>query len=260
MTGFARPADEQGVSLRTLLALLTGAFALSALAGESSTATAGGRTCASTAGYSYAGHQATHAAHGVRAKITLTSAPRVEAGHVSGWVGVGGPGQGAGGEDAWIQVGVAAMHGLDPFLYAEITREGQEPRLVLLENDLRVGQTRDVAVLEVAGRPGSWRVWVDGAPVTKPVRLRGSSGRWAPIATAESWDGGKSACNTFAYRFERVSVSDGAGGSWKPFVSGHRFLDPGYQLRPLASAAAKQGTRRLSASNGPLPYAFLASS
>jgi hypothetical protein len=255
------------VSLRTLFAVVAGAVALCAFGGEASTATAGSRTCgadvAGNGGYTYAGHQASYRAHGVRATIALTSAPRVEAGHVSGWVGVGGPGQGANGEDAWIQVGVAAMHGLEPFLYAEITRGGRQPEFILLENGVQVGDARSLAVLEMAGRPGWWRVWVDGKPVTNPVRLRGSSGRWAPIATAESWNGGEVACNGFAYRFERVSVSYGGGGSWQPFVSAHRFLDGGYKLRPLATAPAEQGApaRRLSTSSqAPLPYAFEASS
>ena len=261
------PADVHYVSLRTLFALVAGAVVLSAFVGESSTATAGSRTCggdvAGNGGYTYAGHQASYRGHGVRATIALTSAPRVESGHVSGWVGVGGPGQGANGEDAWIQVGVAAMPGLEPFLYAEITRGGRQPEFILLENGVRVGERRSLAVLEMAGRPGWWRVWVDGNPVTNPVRLRGSSGRWAPIATAESWNGGEVACNSFAYRFERVSVSYGAGGSWKPFVSAHRFLDGGYKLRALATAPAERSvqSRRLSgASRAPLPYAFEASS
>ena len=218
---------------------------------------------AGNGGYTYAGHQASYQGHGVRATITVTSAPVVEAGHVSGWVGVGGPGPGANGEDAWIQAGVATIQGLEPFLYAEITRDGRDPQLIVVENGVQVGESRKLAVLEIAGRPGWWRVWVDGNPVTQPVHLHGSSGRWAPIATAESWNGGQMACNRFAYRFERVSVSYGGGGSWKPFVSEHQFLDSGYKLQSLATAPAKPGVygRRLSASSkAPLPYAFLASS
>ena len=122
---------------------------------------------------------------------------------------------------------------------------------------------RRLAVLEMSGRPGWWRVWVDGNPRTKPVRIRGSSGRWAPIATAESFNGGKVSCNQFAYRFERVSVSYGGGGSWKPFVSAYRFLDGSYKLRALATAPAEQGVyaRELSSrSRKPLPYAFEATS
>jgi hypothetical protein len=248
------------MSFRALLAAVGGALVLSAFVGLSSTASAGGRACATDAarngGYTYAGHQASYRGHGVRATITATRAPQVQGGHVSGWVGVGGPGQGANGEDAWIQAGVAAMKGLEPFLYAEITRGGRDPQFVLLEQGVAVGESREVAVLEVAGRPGSWQVWVDGAPATKPVRIAGSSGRWAPIATAESWNGGQPACNRFAYRFERVSVAHGRGGSWKPFVSAHRFLDGGYRLRTLATGS----NGRQLAGRAPLPYAFEASS
>jgi hypothetical protein len=104
-------------------------------------------------------------------------------------------------------------------------------------------------------------VWVDGQPATKPIRLRGSSGRWAPIATAESWNGGAASCNTFGFRFERVSVSYGGGGSWRPFVSGGDFRDGTYVLRDLASAPAVAGAySRSLASDGVLPYAFVAAS
>ena len=108
----------------------------------------------------------------------------------------------------------------------------------------RSGSDTRVAVLELAGRPGWWRIWVDGQPVTRPVRMRGSSGRWAPIATAESWNAGTPACNAFGFRFERVSVSYGGGGSWRPFVSGHRFLDGTHTLRDLAAAPAESGVYR----------------
>jgi hypothetical protein len=253
------------VSFRVFLALLAGALAAAALVGHSSTASAGAQACgadvAGNGGYTYAGHQASYKGHGVRATITPTRALEVQAGHVSGWVGVGGPGQGANGEDAWIQVGIASMQGMEPFLYAEITRGGRAPQFILLEAGAKIGQSRNLAVLEMGRKPGFWRVWVDGTPRTNPVRLRGSSGRWAPIATAESWNGGEAACNEFAYRFERVSVSQGGGGSWQPFVSAHRFLDSGYKLRSLATAPAEKGSRRLAGSRrAPLPYAFVASS
>jgi hypothetical protein len=254
------------VTPRVLIALVAGAFVAAALVGQSSTATAGSKACgadvAGNGGYTYAGHQATHRGHGVRATITPTRALQVSAGHVAGWVGLGGPGQGVNGEDAWIQVGVASVHGTAPFLYAEITRGGRYPKFILLEDDVQIGQSKNVAVLEMGRRPGWWRVWVDGQAVTKPVKLRGSSGRWAPIATAESFNGGEVACNSFAFRFERVSVSYGGGGSWKPFESAHRFLDGNYQLRSLATAPAEAGVyaRRLASKSSPLPYAFAASS
>jgi hypothetical protein len=126
---------------------------------------------------------------------------------------------------------------------------------------VRVGRRHRVDVLELAARPGWWRVWMDGQAVAEPVRMRGSSGRWAPIATAESWNAGTPACNTFGFRFERVSVSYGGGGSWRPFVSGHRFLDSTHTLRDLAAAPAETGFyRRAVPSESVVPYAFVAAS
>ena len=257
--------DVERVRSRVLLSVLAVTLVAAALIGRSGTASAGAQACgadvAGNGGYTYAGHQATYKGHGVRATVTPTRALEVQAGHVSGWVGVGGPGQGANGEDAWIQVGIASMHGMEPFLYAEITRGGKAPQFILLEAGAKIGHSRNLAVLEMGRKPGFWRVWVDGTPRTNPVRLRGSSGRWAPIATAESWNGGEAACNKFAYRFERVSISYGGGGSWKPFISAHRFFDQGYQLRSLATRPAEKGNRGLAGSRrAPLPYAFLASS
>ena len=79
--------------------------------------------------------------------------------------------------------------------------------------------------------------------------MRGTSGRWAPIATAESWNAGTSACNDFGFRFERVSVSSGRRGSWRPFVSGHRFLDGTHTLRDLTAPAPPTATAFVAASS-----------
>jgi hypothetical protein len=236
------------VSVRAAVGLLSCALLVAAGVAGSGAATPVDPSCgpgAYSRGYAYAGHRASARAHGIRATITATRAPAVRAGHVSGWVGVGGPGQGADGEDAWIQVGIAATHGRDePFLYAEVARDGRTPRLVRLDDAVGVGERRELAVLEVPGRRGRWQVHVDGRPVTGPVSLRGSSGRWAPIVTAESWNGGRGSCNRFGFRFEDISVALAPGGAWRTFSPGYRFLDRGTALRSL--------TRR--------PYAFTASS
>ena len=126
--------------------------------------------------------------------------------------------------------GIASTPGNGVAVYAEIARAGTPPKLVLVQEGVEVGQPYELAVLEMAGRPGWWRVWVDGGPVTAPIRMSGSSGRWAPMATAESWNAGTTTCNAFGFRFEDVSVSYGAGGSWRAFVPGHRFLDDGTTL------------------------------
>lgn len=248
---------------RPLVPLVAGVLALGALFAAATT-TAGSSACGADAagngGYTYAGHQATRRGHGVRATISATRRPEVPAGHVAGWVGLGGPGQGPNGEDMWIQVGLAAMPGLGTVLYAEVTRPGRNPVFHLLEENLGVGESRRVAVLEMSKRPEHWRVWVGSEPVTDPIHLPGSAERWAPIATAESWNGGQGACNRFAFRFERVSVSHGRGGSWFAFRPGYDFRDGDYRLRQLAAAPARGPLERRLAQQGPLPYAFVAAS
>lgn len=250
---------------RPLLALGAGALLLSVLVGASGKASAGGGVCgadvAGNGGYTYAGHQAVGVGHGVRATITQVRTPEVVAGHVAAWVGLGGPGQGPNGTDEWIQVGLATEPGSTPFLYTEITRPGAAPAFQLVEEGVPLDASRKVAVLEMSGRPNWWRVWVDGDPVTKPIFLRGSSMRFAPIATAESWNGGQVACNRFAFRFERVSVSHGLGGSWYAFKPGYKFLDSGYSVRTLAGGTAgNEPLARHVTGTGPAPYAFVATS
>jgi hypothetical protein len=205
-------------------------FVLAALPAGASPAAAAQSAACGRGGYSYAGFASAERAHGVRAELTAVTEPSVANGHVAAWVGVGGAGAGPDGSDAWLQVGVSAVAGLDDSgLYYEVVRPGKAPRYTYL-GDVRPGETHDVAVLEVAGRSGAWRVWVDGEARTTPIVLPGSSGRWRPIATAETWDGGRRVCNRFDFSFGHVQVAGSPGGSWRPFVGGQRFQDPGYRV------------------------------
>jgi len=261
MGAAASASDDSRVRLRLSLAYLLGAVALAALGGAATKATAGG-VCVGRAsdGYSYAGHQALQRGHGVRATITMDREPSVHVGHVAGWVGVGGLNQGANGRDAWIQAGIASMSGSGAALYAEVARAGSPPQLVLIQEGVEVGQPHELAILEMAGRAGWWQVWVDGRPVLAPVHMRGSSGRWAPMATAESWNAGTTACNAFGFRFEDVSVSYGAGGSWRAFVPGHRFLDDGTALADATPTIVHSRAYAHRLVGNALAYSFVASS
>ena len=212
-------------ALRLLLPVLVVAVAASSSAPS---APAQSRTCAD--GYTYAGRLNATRAHGVRATLTALSKPQVADGHVAAWVGVGGVGEGPNGSDAWIQVGLSAFPGSESRLYYEVTRPGAAPSYHELVSGVRTGARFRVAVLEMSKRPNHWRIWLNGKPVSAPVKLRGSSGRWRPIATAESWTGTGPACNRFNYRFEGVRVAAANGGSWRSFVGGHTFLDSGYRL------------------------------
>jgi len=250
---------KRNALLGVALALIVAGGA-AALVG-SPTAVANAQSCGAGAngsqGYAYAGHQATRVSHGIRATITPTAAANVISGHVAGWIGVGGPGQGANGQTLWLQVGVASIPDTPTMVYAEITRGGQDPVFVPLVQDVQVGESHRVAVLEMAGRPNWWRVWLDGKPATDPVLLEDSTNRWRPIATGESWNGGRAVCNSFAFRFDGVGVAAATGGSWRPFAPGYKFQDRGFGVKRLSAAP---GSQRTLSGGAPMPYAFEASS
>lgn len=219
-------ASRGGVRVERALLVVTvaatTAFASAWSAGATPSAASGG---CGTSGYSYAGFQHARAAPGIRATVTPLERPEVESGHVAAWVGVGGRGQGAGGTDAWIQIGISTFSDGASQLYYEVNRNRTGPRYTPL--GVAVGVLHRVAVRELASRRGWWRAWLDGKPVSPAVHLPGS-GRWRPIATAEAWDGGRRVCNRFAYRFAAVAVV--TRGSWSSFVVGHRFQDAGYRV------------------------------
>ena len=210
-----------------------------------------------SSGYTYAGLASPTKAHGVAARLTAIGGARVANGHVAGWVGVGGPGEGPNGTDEWIQVGFSGFAGSpDSNVYYEVTRAGSAPKYFEVEHGLQPGTTRRVAVLEVGGRRNAWRVWVDGRPVSKAIYLPESHGSWRGIATAESWTTSKRlACNAFGYRFDDIQIAQEAGGSWRtlanaqPIRTGvNRLLRPatasfeaisGQLLVPVPSPAPK---------------------
>jgi hypothetical protein len=222
------------------------AFAvLAGLASMSSADSASAVSACGRAGYSYAGFQAVGAARGVRAQVVALGNPVVANGHVAAWIGVGGPGQGAGGKDAWIQVGLSAFHETESRLYFETNRPGVGPRYTEVRSRVAPGSRHRMGIVEMRWRPSWWRVWVDGRPVSEPVYLPGSHARWQPIATAETWDGGRRVCNLFAYRFDRLAVVAPRSADWRRFASGHRFQDPGYRVLPSRTGFLARAVRPL---------------
>ena len=214
-----------------------------------------------SAGYSYAGFQAGRDGHGIRVALTALAGTAVAKGHVAGWVGVSGSGRGEDRGRAWLQVGFSSAPGSPGNLYYEVKRSGASPAYHLVEEGIRRGDLRHLAVLEMSRQPGWWRVWVDGRAVSPPIRLQRTGSRLRPIATAEAWDGGSGECNSFAYRFESVEIAARRGGSWTPFRTGFRFQDRGYRLSLLDPRRHLSGRRppRRGAAGGS-PTSFVAAS
>jgi hypothetical protein len=194
----------------------------------------GGRAVASGCGvseFSYAGLESASRAHGVSATIAPLTTPAVTAGHVGGWIGVGGTDQGPGGTAEWIQIGFSAFpNDQASRMYYEVTVAGSSPHYVELASRVKPGEAHRFAVLEVSGRSSWWRVWVDNKPVSDPIYLPGSHGAWYPQAVAESWNGGVGACNAYKYRFSNIKLAHANGGHWLPLKGADLYQDAGYRV------------------------------
>jgi hypothetical protein len=199
------------------LLLATASVAALALLGSVATANACG-----TDGYSYAGLGAPTAGSGISAVITPIGPFTIFNGHVAGWVGVGGPGQGPNGTDEWLQIGLSGFPGLTGDVYYEITLPGQLPEYHSVVSNPLFGHPYRVAVLE--DTPNHWSVWLNGRQVSPSYYLPQSHGAFMPIATAEAWDGGTNgACNNFLYSFQRVKVAHKPGGLFHTFSGGYKI-------------------------------------
>ena len=197
-------------------------------AGVARAGAAAPRSCWS--GYSYAGVQSPGSAYGVSAAIEMLGTPTVRSGHVAAWVGVGGAGLGPGGADEWLQAGIARDEGGTDRLYYEVKRPGDAAATYVQLRAVAPREKHMVAVLERRSQQNAWRVWIDGAAVSPTLTLPGSHGRFQPVATAESWDGGQSVCNGYAFDFSALAVASEAGGGWQPFELANVLRDPAYTL------------------------------
>ena len=84
---------------KPLRLLLVSAAVVCAALGGAAHARAGGNS----EGHPYAGMRAPSSAYGISARIAQLNAFDILNGHVAGWVGVGGRGQGAHGSNEWLR-------------------------------------------------------------------------------------------------------------------------------------------------------------
>jgi hypothetical protein len=168
-------------------------------------------------GYSHTGLRGSSDAFGISARIAQISAFDIPTGHIAGWVGVGGTGQGPHGSDEWLRVGYAtfpSITGSD--VYYEAALPGDSPSYHQVSTGVEVGTYTKVTVLEMHTRPNWWRVWVNHKPVSAPIRLPKSHDRLTPTATSVNWDGATGGrCSDSLYRFRHVSIARAPGGNWQ---------------------------------------------
>ena len=201
--------------------------AVSITVGALALAGAAGARCG--AGYSYAGLEGAVPAGGIAATVTALSRPRVRAGHVAAWVGVGGYGLGPHGTDEWLQAGIATRAGSTGHLYVEWKRPHRRSHYLELPGPVAAGVAHRVFVSERLDASGVWQAFVDGIPAGPAVALPASHGRFYPLVVAESWDGGQRVCNRFAYRFKQIAVASPVG-AWASLRAAYELEDPGHRL------------------------------
>ena len=218
------------------VAALAAACACTAFAAP---ATAAPRVGCATSGYSYGGVQTLSTRRGVSARIAATRISAVTSGHIAGWVGVGGAGQGPNGTDEWIQIGVASFPGGRTEIYYEVALPGVRAAYTGVR-PVTVGESHVLGVYEVAA--AQWVATVDGVPVMQPVNLPGSHGTWRGMATAESYDSGAAACNAYGIQFAELRVADFTG-LWFPIQHPQPFSTGGHVLAAVAPSSISVNRR-----------------
>jgi hypothetical protein len=205
-------------SLRLLF--LTATVAAVALGGA-----AHALACGNSEGYSYSRVRAPSSVYGISARIAQLNAFDILNGHIAGWVGVGGTGEGPHGSNEWLRVGSAGFPGITGSdIYYEVALPGTYPTYHEVSTGVAVGAYTKVTVLEMHNRPNRWRVWVNHKPVSAPIRLPESHDGLMPIATSESWDGGTGGmCNDFSYSFRDLSIARAPGGDWQQLTHGYQI-------------------------------------
>ena len=200
------------------LLLLTAAVATVALGGA-----ARALACGNSTGYSYAGVGAPGPAHGISAIISPLNAFDILNGHVAGWVGVGGPGEGPGGTNEWLQIGYSGFPGVTGSdIYYEVAQPSHFPTYHQVAAALPVGTVSKVAVLEMHEPPELV------ARVAEPQARLGvrSTCRTATTAGARSprpraGTAGRAARATPSSTASATSaIANSAGGGWHQLTGG----------------------------------------
>jgi hypothetical protein len=185
--------------------------------------------------YDYTGVQNAGSSSGIRAYLTTVQEPDVKAGHVAGWVGVGGSGLGPHGTDEWVQVGYSAFPTGETQIYYEVALPNKAPTYHTVVASLSPDAKNLVSVVEVAQQQGAWQVSVNNKAVSPVIGLPDSHDRFSPQAIGETWNAGTTKCNIWGYGFGDVEVSAKPGSAWEPGKAAYHWQNAQQQSAKTAS-------------------------
>lgn len=177
-------------------------------------------------GYTYAGIQGITRAYGIAADIVMRSSPQLDnnqSSHSVAWIGLNSE------RERWIQVGIATVGNEEDRFYYEIGNPKLESGyFVTFLGKVEVGDSHRVTLLATASQPDSWRVWINGRPVSPVIRLPNFSWRMTYVGAENRRS--DSGCNEFSYEFGNVRIAKVPGGVWRPLKRYSLRKDVPYQI------------------------------
>jgi hypothetical protein len=165
----------------------------------------------------------------VQATLGPLTAPEVQDGYATAWIGVG--------HTQWIRAGLRSASSNSPSrLFFEVKRGADRHWMRLGDRWVNPGETITVSVRRQPHRRGVWQVFAGGKPISGPIYLNHAR-RLRPAAAADALNGGTSVCNRFNFDFSSVQTKRRAKSGWRPLKVGRVVQDQGYELIRISSAA-----------------------
>jgi Polysaccharide lyase len=165
----------------------------------------------------------------VRASLGPATAPDVQDGYATAWIGVG--------RNHWVRVGLRSGAGTSTSrLFYAVNKGDRSPTTTLLNRWVQPGERVSVAVRRWRWHPGWWRIFVNQRQVAPAIEIGGGL-KLRPTASAEVWNTSAASCNRFSFDFRSVRIKRRIGIHWDGMPLKNVVQDPGYELVKRAAAA-----------------------
>jgi hypothetical protein len=165
----------------------------------------------------------------ISASLAPLSAPQLQNGYATAWVGVG--------RGSWIHVGIRSASMSEPSqLFYETNNAARGRKMTLFDRWVHPGDRVTVSLRRWKGRSGWWRVFIDGRRASHGLFLGGGLKK-RPAAAAEAFNTTSSACSRFRFAFRSVRTKTRVGRGWRAMPIRRIIEDPGYELIQEAPSA-----------------------